>query len=276
MDEFISAPNLTRLGIDEVEANVCEDSFENRQRLISAKVPFKVFEPGLIEVDFESRGDELNAHHANMYEKYKIILTKPKDPWSDYQPFLELPLDYMETAPAWIPRHKNKYMDALEEGVRADKMPILPERCKRLRADGSRCWGWSWPAESCKGMCRQHAGKYAFDAVGQMNEIREATRMRIASLTPKAVETLEDMMLNSSVPAVRVKAAIELLDRDGIRGGTELTVSGQVDHVVDSAQVVRERLQSLNARHTKALEAAEAAAEELIVEAEVVEEAPND
>lgn len=278
MEEFVGRPTLARFGIEEVEANVCEDTFENRQALTNAKVRFKVFEPGLIEVDLDGAGDDLNSRHANMYDKYRIILQNSKDPWSDYLPFDELPLDYMESAPAWIQRHLNKYHDALEEGVREDKIPVLPRRCSRHRADGSRCWAWSWPAVSAAFQCKTHAPKFAFDAVGQAAALRDASRLRIADLTPHAVGVLEDLMLNSQVPAVRLKAATELLDRDGIRGGTELTVSGQIDHnAIDPAQVVRDRLQGLaNRLAPKELEEAPAAPEGDIVDAEVVEEPANE
>jgi hypothetical protein len=274
MEEFSASTTLARLGIEEVEANVCEDTFENRRALVDAKVPYKVFEPGLLEVDLNRDGDGLSARHSSMYEKYRIILVNPKDPWSDYLPFDELPLDYMETAPAWIQRHLNKYRDALEEGVREDKLPVLPRRCSRHRADGSRCWAWSWPAISANFQCKTHAPKFAFDAVGQAAQLRDAARLRIAQLTPHAIDVMEDLMLNSNVPHVRLKAATELLDRDGIRGGSELTVSGQIDHTaVDPAQVVRDRLESLGKRLApKELEEAPAPETGDIVDAEVVEE----
>jgi len=77
MSSFVSRPSLAQWGIDEVEANVCEDTFENRQKLIAANVPFKVFEPGLIETDFQNY-DELNAHHSSMFDKRKPILRTRK------------------------------------------------------------------------------------------------------------------------------------------------------------------------------------------------------
>jgi hypothetical protein len=68
-------------------------------------------------------------------------------------------------------------------------------------------------------------------------------------MSPEAVAVLEDLMMNSDVPHVRLKAATEVLDRIGIRGGTELTVSGHVTHEVeDPAQVVRDRLSQLAER----------------------------
>lgn len=281
MTEYVSRPSLSHWGIEEVEANVCEDTFENRQKLTHAKIPFKVLEAGLIEVEFEDYS-ELNKHHASQFEAKKIILKDTKNPWSDYLPFDELPLDYMEIAPAWIKRHLNKYEDAVEEGVPEHKLPLLPVRCKRQRADGSRCWQWSWPNAASKGFCRTHGDKFAFDAVGQMNKLNDAAKMRLSQLTEPSLAALEDLVLNSTVPQVRLKAATEVLDRVGIRGGTELTVSGTVQHeAIDPAAAVREKLDLLRERHTaKEIEAApepeDADDTAIIVEAEIVEEIETD
>lgn len=275
MTEYVKPPSLTTWGIEEVEANVCEDTFENRQKLNSVGVPYKVFEPGLIEVLFDDYS-ELNKHHSDQFSKKKIILANPRDPWSDYLPFDELPLDYMEVAPAWIKRHLNKYEDAVAEGLPEHKLPILPTRCKRVRADGSRCWQWSWPNEGSKGMCRTHGDKFAFDAVGQMAKLNDAAKMRLSQLTEPSLQALEDLVLNSSVPQVRLKAATEILDRVGIRGGTELTVSGNVDHTVkDPALEVRERLNSLAERMSAAAPPAGELESGEVVEGEVISESSS-
>jgi hypothetical protein len=276
MDEqFVSPPSLSKWGIEEVEANVCEDTFANRQKLTHAKIPFTVLEAGLIEVQFEDY-DGLNKHHADQFSKKKIILRDTRNPWSDYLPFDELPLDYMEIAPAWIKRHLNKYDDAVANGTPEHKLPILPTRCKRVRADGSRCWNWSWPAASANGFCRSHCDRFAFDAVGQMNKLNDAAKMRLSQLTEPSLAALEDLVLNSSVPQVRLKAATEILDRVGIRGGTELTVSGTVEHEVKDPSIeVRERLDALATRLApKELEEAEPElpGSGIIVEAELIEE----
>lgn len=245
---FVEQPKLATWGIDEIEANTCEDNALNRRILNGNKIPFRVFEPGIIEVLFENY-DELNAHHESVYDRKKIILVNPKNPWSDYLPFDDLPLDFLETAPAWIVRHLNKYNDAVEEGVKPDKLPILPKRCKRKRADGSRCWNWSWPAASAEGFCKGHSRFGSFNVMDQMNRLNDAAKVRLGQMSPEAVAVLEDLMMNSDVPHVRLKAATEVLDRIGIRGGTELTVSGQITHEVeDPAAVVRGRLSQLAER----------------------------
>lgn len=275
---FVEQPKLSTWGIEEIEANTCEDNAHNRRILNHAKLPYRIFEPGVIEVMFQNY-DELNAHHETVYERKKVILSNPKNPWSDYLPFNELPLDFMETAPAWMQRHLNKYNDALAEGTREDKLPILPKRCRRQRADGSRCWNWSWPAASADGFCKGHSKFGSFNVMDQMNRLNDAAKIRLGQMSPAAVEVLEDLMINSSVPHVRLKAATEILDRVGIRGGTELTVSGQVDHTVqDPAVVVRGRLEQLAERMQPAGElttstspASSSETEHEVVEGEIIE-----
>jgi hypothetical protein len=271
MSEYVSPPSLSSWGIEEVEANVCEDTFENRQKLNAVKIPFKILEPGLIEVIFTDY-EGLNKHHATQFDAKKIILVNPKDPWSDYLPMDELPLDYMETAPAWIQRHLNKYRDAVDEGTPPAKLPLLCTRCKRTRADGSRCWQWSWPAESAQGFCRTHCDKFAFNATAQMAKLNDAAKVRLSQLTEPSLVALEDLVLNSTVPHVRLKAATEILDRVGIRGGTELTVSGQVDHTLASpAEEVQDRLQKL-ADKLKPREVEAMDPDEIIIDAEFTED----
>jgi hypothetical protein len=275
---FVEQPRLSTWGIEEIEANTCEDNSYNRRILAGAKIPHRILEPGIIEVLCENY-DELNAHHESVYDRKKIILKNPKDPWSDYLPFDELPLDFMETAPAWMQRHLNKYNDAVAEGVPEHKLPIFPERCRRRRADGSRCWNWSWPAKSAEGFCKGHSKFGAFNVMEQHAKLSDAAKMRLSQLSPTAIEALEDLLLNSTVPHVRLKAATEILDRVGIRGGTELTISGQIDHTVTNpADEVRQRLNALAEKISPAeLPAARSSSSEnadgepLIVEAEVIE-----
>lgn len=272
MEEYVSAPNLSTWGVEEIEANVCEDTFENRQKLSFAKVPFKILEPGLIEVLFQDYG-ELNKHHATQFEAKKIILSNPRDPWSDYLPFDELPLDYMDTAPAWMQRHLNKYQDAKTSDTPEHRLPVIPTRCRRRRADGSRCWQWSWPAVQAEGFCRKHCSAAAFNSTDQLARLSDAAKLRLSQLSEPALLAMEDLVLNSTVPHVRLKAATEVLDRIGIRGGSELNVSGNVTHeVLDPAQEVRNRLNALAARISpKELEEAVQREEELEVEIEIVE-----
>lgn len=269
--EFVGPRSLSMFGIEEIDPNTCEDTSRNRAALRKIKIPFWILEPGVLEVELYTP-EELNPHHTTMYAKYSELLVDPKNPWSDYVSMLDLPLSYMEVAPAWISRTINEYNDAIAHKLPASKVPVIPGRCKRKRADGSRCWGWGWPHLKAEGFCRHHVSNATFNASVQMGRLSDAAKMRLSQLSEPALLALEDLVINSPVPQVRLKAATEILDRMGIRGGSELTVSGTVQHEqVDPAEAVRKRLADMASKPE--LEAAKELDEDgnEIVEAEVVE-----
>jgi hypothetical protein len=98
---------------------------------------------------------------------------------------------------------------------------------------------------------------------------------------------LEDMMINAESEPVKLKAATEILDRAGIRGGVELDTNVNID-VRPAASIIAERLNRL------AVNASDAAAKlaeagimvqpdrdptsnEAIIDAEIVtDESPED
>jgi hypothetical protein len=64
---------------------------------------------------------------------------------------------------------------------------------------------------------------------------------------PYAVDVLEDMMENAESEPVKLKAATEILDRAGVRGGSELSVDVEVNDARPPHVIVAERLQRLAA-----------------------------
>ncbi len=245
---FVSRPSLAHWGIDEIEATTCEDTIENRRKLVYAKLPYQILEPGVLEVQFKDY-DELNEHHATVYDRKKDLLSDRSNPWSDFLPMDEWPMLYWESAPAWVINHRNKINDALLAGTSLEKRPLPLTRCVRNRADGSRCWNLAWPAKRAEGFCRGHSKWGAFNAAEHSTMLTQAARARLGQLSGPALDAMEDLVLNSTVPHVRLKAATEILDRVGIRGGSELNISAQVEHqVLDPAQVIREKLNVLRER----------------------------
>jgi hypothetical protein len=85
---------------------------------------------------------------------------------------------------------------------------------------------------------------------------------------PYAVDVLEDMMENAESEPVKLKAATEILDRAGVRGGTDLSVDIEVTDARPPHVVVAERLARL-AAGAASLQQRLTAAEE-IQEAEIV------
>lgn len=58
----------------------------------------------------------------------------------------------------------------------------------------------------------------------------------IAVLTPEAVETVKDLMLNSKADSVRLKAALEVLALAGVSKETKISISTDVTDM-DEAQL---------------------------------------
>lgn len=95
--------------------------------------------------------------------------------------------------------------------------------------------------------------------------IVEAARLALVGSAGDAVDWIIDLGQNSTSDAVRLKAATEILDRSGVRGGYEVDV--QVEQRQDPAEVLRERIQTLRKRTIEG-ELVERAALEATTEAE--------
>ena len=91
---------------------------------------------------------------------------------------------------------------------------------------------------------------------------------------PYAVDKLEELMEYAESEPVMLKAATEILDRAGVRGGVEIDTNVNID-VRPAAEVINERLNRLaqGAIHTAARLSQDGAD---VVDAEVVEEPVTD
>lgn len=142
--------------------------------------------------------------------------------------------------------------------------PLPSVRCVKIKKDGARCNRWSIRGAT---VCIVHGGtlpnvkQHAAAAV-------ETARMRLIDLTDDAVSVLEDLTLEGTAPAIRLKAATEILDRAGIKGGMEIDVV--VEHKIDASKSIADKLGEIVAR-TRAAEIESSEPEE-VVDAEIVEE----
>lgn len=263
---------LESLGLDEIDCGVCEDTRENRAALKSQGVSFKSIENGFLEVDLRSK--QFSEKTVSMLERNKLFLKDPRNPWSDYLPLNEIPLDAMEVAPPWMQRALNRYNDAVQAGKPEEKLPVVPGRCKRIRADGSRCFAWSWNSAQSDGYCRYHAPVGAFDYAAHMHRLSEKARVRIAGMQEDALDALQELVLEDSrtPPQVRLRAAETILDRAGLSSKNQIEFSGTVKHEgPDPADAIRDRLRVL-AERTQTVSPSPAELESSsIVDAEIVE-----
>jgi hypothetical protein len=69
---------------------------------------------------------------------------------------------------------------------------------------------------------------------------------RISVISPAALQTLEDLMMNSKADSVRLKAALEVLALAGVTKETRLTIRADVSDMDDSE--INSRLNDLLSR----------------------------
>jgi hypothetical protein len=275
-------PDLTIYGIDEYDKGICEDSSRNRMILRKNKLSFHpIYDTtgrptGQIEV-LSLEMQEGRSLHA--LEDRKSILKDPRDKNSDYLTGLDLlyagHADSM--VPPWI-ISATKDFDQLEDrrAERPEKnyRPNLtepPGRCRYVKADGIRCLNWHAGRLTDDQLCRTHLGSLNANAgTGAV----ERARQRVQQSAARAVDVIEQMMDTATSEQIRLRAAEQLLDRAGVRGGVEIDMNATVAQM-PAADALAERLGKLAAAAERMkAEAAEKEAESdmLVLEAEVVED----
>lgn len=273
-DPIAVRADLSELGIEEVDRGVCEDSFENRAILRRARL---IYEPvynsdgkpsGLIKV--RSADSTRERRIASLAEKRPILVT-PTDQNSDYLTGLDLiaeeATDYL--VPPWVMGATRKYLKEQEAGgpATAKRQPSpMPHRCRHIKEDGIRCmlWGSGRPIDD--GLCRVHLRSLKHKTSDDIERARE----KLMQAAPYAVDKLEELMEFAESEPVKLKAATEILDRAGVRGGVEIDTNINID-VRPAASVIAERLERLaqGAIVTASLLAQDGVS---VVDAEVVED----
>lgn len=139
--------------------------------------------------------------------------------------------------------------------------PLPCVRCVTIKRDGNRCGRWSIRGAT---VCLVHGGRlknvrqHAAAAV-------DAARMRLIDLSDDAVSVLSELTSSETAPAIRLKAATEILDRAGIKGGMDIDVV--VEHKIDASKTIADKLGEIVARsQAKEIE------DEDIIDAEVLED----
>ena len=266
-------PDLSEIGIEEVDKGVCEDTFENRQVLRRAKLNWDPvystngIPTGLIRA--RSKQSTIERRIMSLAEK-KPIMVDPDNRNSDFLTGLDLiaeeKTDYL--VPPWVIHASRLWIKEQNEGgPRSEKrQPLaLPHRCRQIKDDNIRCMLWSSGRPKDDGLCRIHLRSTKHKTSDDI----ERARNKLVQAAPYAVDILEDLMENAESEPVKLKAATEILDRAGVRGGIEVDTSINID-VRPAASIIAERLQRLTA--TAAEASARLAPESEIIEVEVVED----
>ena len=135
------------------------------------------------------------------------------------------------------------YIKEQNEGpVSSKRKPAaLPTRCRAVKDDGIRCMLWSSGRPADDGYCRIHLGSIQ----RKPGEDIERARAKLTQAAPYAVDVIEDLMENAASEPIRLKAASEILDRAGVRGGVEFDANININDTRSPAQIVAERLSRL-------------------------------
>jgi len=263
--------DLSELGIEELDRGVCEDTYQNRALLRRSKL---VWEPvytqdgsssGLLKV---RSADSTRERRIQSLSEKRPILVNPSDNNSDYLTGLDLlaeeATDYL--VPPWVLGATRKWLKEQENGGPAtDKRQpaALPHRCRQVKFDGIRCMLWASGAPKDDGLCRIHLRNLKHKTSDDIERARE----KLMQAAPFAVDKLEELMEYAESEPVKLKAATEILDRAGVRGGVEIDTTVNVD-VRPAAQIIAERLDRLASGAIQA--AARLAPENSVIDAEVV------
>lgn len=244
-------PDLSALGIDEVERGICQDSYGNRSILRRAKMGWDpVYASNGVPTGLiQARSHEMDkARRIISLSEKKPILTNPDYYNSDYITGLDLLAESASDhlVPAWVIASTRAYLKEVDEGgpkTSRREPKSLPVRCRAVKDDGIRCMMWSSGRPKDDGLCRVHLGSLQ----RKPGEDVERARAKLTQAAPYAVDVLEDLMENAASEPVRLKASTEILDRAGVRGGVEFDARIEVTDGRSPAQIVAERLNRLAA-----------------------------
>lgn len=241
-------PQLSELGINEVERGICEDTYENRGILRRAKMGWDTVystngvPTGLIMARSEAMATERRM--LSLAEK-KPIMVDPSSSNSDYLTGLDLlaesASDYL--VPPWVVGATKMWIAEQDNPVASEKKKptALPHRCRAIKDDGLRCMLWSSGRPKDDGLCRVHLRSLK----KRPGEDIERARAKLTQAAPYAVDMLEDLMQNAISEPVKLKASTEILDRAGVRGGVEVDSNISVTDARPAAIIIAERLQRL-------------------------------
>lgn len=263
-------PNLEALGIVEIEKGVCEDTFENRATLRRNQMNWDpVYDANGVPTGYIAARTQAQTKERRLLslEEKRPLLTESKNNNSDYVNGLDLLVDdeLCKIVPPWVVGATKVWQaEQMAGGVPAGskKQPAaLPHRCRQIKSDGIRCMLWASGRPKDDGLCRIH-----LRTVRKPGADVERARIKLAQGAPAAVDVLEQLMETAESEPVRLKAASEILDRAGIKGGYEFDVNVEVTDARPASAVIAERLERLAAGAAHLLQPEE------IVDGEVVED----
>ena len=263
--------DLSELGIEELDKGVCEDTFANRSLLRKSKLIWETVytndgaASGLLKV---RSADSVRERRIQSLSEKRPLLTVQTDNNSDYITGLDLlaeeATDYL--VPPWVIGATRKYLKEQENGgpSSSKRQPVpLPHRCRQIKHDGIRCMLWASGRPQDDGLCRIHLRSLKSKTSDDIERARE----KLTQAAPFAVDKLEELMEFAESEPVALKAATEILDRAGVRGGVELDTNVNIE-MRPAAEIIAERLDRIAAGALAT--AARLAEDNKVIDAEVV------
>lgn len=262
-------PDLSEYGLVEHERGVVEDSYENRSVLRQANLNWDyVYDQlgnptGLIAARSK---EALKERRLMSLAEKRALLSDPTNNNSDFLTAVDLLVDEAacKVSPPWVVAATRKWVKEQDNGLASPKRKAssLPHRCRIVKSDGIRCMLWSSGRAADDGQCRIHLQNNSRKSGADV----ERARAKLLQSAPYAVDVIEELMQDAQSEPVRLKAATEILDRAGIKGGMDIGVA--IDVTMRSpAEIVAERLQRLAAG---AVHVAASLPDILITDADVV------
>lgn len=252
-------PDLTLYGLEEFDRGVCEDSYENRSVLRAHRLNWQIIyddngEPTgnilVLSPEMDARRSERGA------EDRRLILTDDRDLNSDYLTEEALLIEEASDslAPLWVIGATRTWLRI--KAARANGEPKThaqiagpPVRCRQIKSDGMRCLLWSANRVTDDQLCRVHLGTKASNVTGALAQ----ARARAYQAAPTALAMLEQLMESAESEPVKLKAATEILDRAGIRGGVEIDATVDLN-VQPAADIIMQRLDRLRPKAQEIIE----------------------
>lgn len=160
------------------------------------------------------------------------------------------------------------------------RRPLHATRCVAInKSNGQRCRRWAVIGFE---RCNDHSGYGKLANLAEYRErVIERARLDLLRAAPYAVERLVELSRDRDInPAVSLKASSEILDRTGVKGGSELEIKLTGDGEMSPTELIRARLDRLRASSSSASSSSApelegpAAGESEIVDAEVLDDDP--
>jgi hypothetical protein len=281
-------PDLSEWGIEEIERGVCEDSLENRKIIRQRKAQSRVV--------FDTNGMPTGFIQVVTAEMYQMaqglsksdLLSDPDDYNSDYLSGVKLILapNAKHLAPTWVINTTKTYIRqqdrardlGADAALMQSRLVTVPARCKAMKADSTRCWGWSDGSTDTVGFCRTHARRANRSLDPHGMTVNQIMRNRMLSGAVGMLDKLEQLA-ESEDERIALTATRDYLDRAGFKAVEHIEQKVEVTHN-DAADEVRKRLAKLKegqANQAKIFQQIrDAHAEAETVEAEIVTDGEDD